>query len=59
MLTQHPFAEVALRERERELEAWSLGRLAIRVRDCCRPGRLARLVALIRPQRCCAQGVTR
>ena len=57
MLT-HPLAEAALREREREIEAWSLGRLAMRIRDCCRPGRLARLVALARPQRCCAQGAS-
>ena len=56
MLNHQPLATALHEERTREIEAWSLGRLAIRIRDCCRPGRLARLVALVRPQRCCAQG---
>jgi hypothetical protein len=58
MLTHHPLVAATLQERERELEAWSLGRVAIRIRDCCRPGRVARLAAMLRPQPCCARGVS-
>ena len=59
MLTHQPLVAATHAERERELAAWSLGRLAIRIRDCCRPSRLARLAALLRPQRCCVQGAAR
>jgi hypothetical protein len=62
MLSHHPLVAMTLQERERELEAWSLGRLASRIRDCCRPGRLARLAtrvaAMVRPQGCCVEGAS-
>ncbi len=59
VLTYHSLVAATLRERERELEDWSLGRLATRIRDCCRPGRLermTRLAARVLPQRCCVEG---
>jgi hypothetical protein len=59
VLTHHSLVAATLRERERELEDWSLGRLATRIRHCCRPGRLermTRLAARVSPQRCCTEG---
>jgi hypothetical protein len=58
MLMPTSLATLLQSDREREIEASHAGRLAAWIRDCCRPGRLARLAALFRPQRCCAHGAS-
>lgn len=58
MLMPTSLAVLFQRDREREMQASYVARLAARIRDCCRPGRLARLTTLFRPQQCCARGAS-
>jgi hypothetical protein len=44
------------KEREREIEASLIARIAARARDCCRQSRFARFLSPIRGRRSCARG---
>jgi hypothetical protein len=48
MITTMDYLTAIQLERERELHQASLARLVARIRDCCKPGMLARLARLPR-----------
>jgi hypothetical protein len=56
MLTPYPLISLIQQQHEHEIETSYLARLAARVRECCRPGRLARIAALIHRQPTCIEG---
>ena len=59
MIAPYHVSTVIQQEREREMRASHIARLAARVRDCCRPSRFARLASLSRRHRSHSEGAPR